>query len=125
MTRTSWSSANSRSARWEPMKPPPPVIRTFTERSFRRQQILELVLAIVEQALPQLEAEQPPGLPSEAVLPLEAGEHAPVVEQLSAERLGTREDLGHELARRAPEPLLERHREAHLIRAVRDHVRHQ
>src|SRR4051794_28541896 len=36
-TRTSWPSASSRSTMWEPMKPPPPVTRTFTARSLARR----------------------------------------------------------------------------------------
>src|SRR5215218_9751146 len=107
------------------MNPLPPVIRTFTVTSFRRQQIFELRLAVVEGALPQLEAQQPPGLAAEAVLPLQPLDHLAVVEQLALERAAAREDVAHVVARRPPHPLLEWNREAHLVLALRDASRDQ
>src|SRR5829696_10194871 len=120
MTRTSWSSANSRSARCEPMNPPPPVIRTFTGGSFRRKQFPELVLPVVEQPLPELQRQQAPGLAAEPVLLLEPAEHLAIVEMLAPARLPRREDVGDEVARRAAEPLVQRNREAHLVLALGD-----
>src|SRR5207253_8678621 len=98
MTRTSWPSASSRSARWEPINPLPPVIRTFIHLSFRSQQRLEARFLVVEGLLPKLEAQQPPDLSPEARLPLEAGEHPAVVDQGTILRRGARQGIDRELA---------------------------
>src|ERR1700730_9727463 len=109
MTRTPWPSASSRSVRWEPIKPPPPVISTFIRVSFRGQERLEAQLLVVEALLPQLEAEETPALAPEARLVAQAGEHPPVVEELAIAGCGCREGVHRELAGLAPQPFRERY----------------
>src|SRR5579862_9846846 len=125
MTRTAWPSASSRSARCEPINPLPPVINTFIRRSFRRQEGLEVRLAVVKALLPQLEAQQAPALAAEAGLVGQAREHPAVVEQLAAASRRRGERVDRELASLAAQPFGEWDREAHLVPAVRDHIRQQ
>src|SRR5665213_507307 len=125
MTRTPWPSASSRSVRWEPINPPPPVISTFIRVSFRGQEGLEARLLVVEALLPQLEAEETPALAPKARLVAQAGEHQPVVEELAIAGRGRRERVHGELMGIARQPLRQRYREAHLVLALRDHVGHQ
>src|SRR3954451_978978 len=121
MTRTSWPSPSRRSARWEPMNPPPPVIRTFIHLSFRGQQRLEARLPVVERLLPELEAHEPPDLATEASLPVETCQHLRVVEQRALARCPAGQRIDGEFASLTAQPLRERDWEPHLVLALRDH----
>src|SRR5579863_2194005 len=125
MTTTSSPRSRSRSASVDPMNPAPPVMKTLIPSTSCHPLKLRSVdhcaipcRLIVEELIPQFQAQKPPELAAETLGVVDGREDRFPVNMGAALSSTRAKDIVEHVAELSAEPFLERHGKPHLVPAI-------